>query len=791
MPSNDSPSSAAPAQVHFELDIAPGATVEVVATHDAGAAGPLVAPAQAPVPGPGPTAPGLAHVHLTVSVPPQATVRVSVTATAPGVQALPAPHQQSSPLAVFPTIQGWFARLQALPLATVLFVLGIGVYALTRLIGLEYFPIYFFADETSNVLYAEDLLARGLRDAQGQWLPLYFEAAALRWTPLLSVYVHLGSLIVFGKSLLVTRATSAVVTIVGSALVSLILRDVFKARYWWTGVLFMAIAPAWFLHSRTAFETAIMVAFFAGFLWCYLRYRTDDPRWLLPAVGLGAATFYTYSNGQTLMGATAVLLLLSDAGYHWQQRRWVAWALGLAALLAVPLIGFRLQHPEAFGNHLRAIDSFVFQDLPLLEKARRLLDTYLLGLSPFYWFFPHELDLPRHTMQGYGHLLLVTLPFTALGFGVCVWHWRSAPHRTLVLAALAVPVGAALVGVGITRVLAFVVPAALFAALGLETALAWLSHLPERWQGVGRFAQRFGPGLAFGLLAGGSLLMLRDALVNGPLWYRDYGLYGMQYGAKQIFVDTLPGLLREEPQTEFVLSSTWANGADAFVRFFLPREDWPRVPMRNVDYYLENPNDLSRVLLIMTPSEYAAAVNSGKFKRIEVVQVLPYPDGTPGFHFARLEYVDDVAAIFAAEIAARRQPVEEVFVLNGETLQISHSRLDMGEMHHIFDGDTFTLIRGMEANPFLLELRFPTARTLTGVGLDLGSMAQFEVVAEVYAGAEAPRVFRQTYRDLPPDPHVDLDFGGPQTVTRLRLLITNQQAGETTQIHVREVGLKP
>ena len=35
----------------------------------------------------------------------------------------------------------------------------------------------------------------------------------------------------------------------------------------------MAALPAWFLHSRTAFETVMMVGFYAVFVLAYLLYR--------------------------------------------------------------------------------------------------------------------------------------------------------------------------------------------------------------------------------------------------------------------------------------------------------------------------------------------------------------------------------------------------------------------------------------------------------------------------------------------------------------------------------------
>ena len=317
------------------------------------------------------------------------------------------------------------------------------------------------------------------------------------------------------------------------AAVGLILKLVFKARYWWVGVLLMAVAPAWFLHTRTGFETVMMVSFFACFLLCYLLYRTRSPRYLYPALLFGAATFYTYSNGQMIMAAAGSLLLLSDIRYHLRKWRTTLPGLALLAVLMIPLLSFRLSEPNALPQHLRAIDSYWFRAIPLQDKLVDFGKAYTYGLSPAYWFVPNDHDLVRHRMKGYGNLNTPLLPFLLIGVGLCLWKVRSAPHRAVLLAALATPVGAALVDISITRVLAFVVPASILSGLGLN----WLLSRLDR-----RVPQRLVAVVTFVVFAFAGIAMLRDALVQGPLWYRDYGLYGMQYGAKQLFQEVLPEL---------------------------------------------------------------------------------------------------------------------------------------------------------------------------------------------------------------------------------------------------------
>lgn len=70
-------------------------------------------------------------------------------------------------------------RLDALPSTRFnLILLGalIGVYALTRLIALDQFPIYFFSDEASIALIGRSAVQNGFVDGAGQLLPVYFEA---------------------------------------------------------------------------------------------------------------------------------------------------------------------------------------------------------------------------------------------------------------------------------------------------------------------------------------------------------------------------------------------------------------------------------------------------------------------------------------------------------------------------------------------------------------------------------------------------------------------------------------
>lgn len=720
---------------------------------------------------------------------------VAQSAESAAQPAIPA-RQASERMPVLPSNAGvWASRI-----AWVLFVLGLGVYLLTRLWGIERFPIFFFTDEATFALLAEDLLSRGLRDAQGAFLPLYFEVAGNRWTPVLAVYAHLPAVAIFGKSILATRTTAALVTLLCPIAVALSLKSVFRVRYWWAGALLVAVVPTWFLHSRTAFEWLMMASCYAGFLLSYLLYRTRSPKFLFAAILFGAFTFYNHASGQLVMAAATLFLLVSDFRYHLKNWRTILLGLLLVALLAIPILRFQAQHPGAMFTHLRAVDSYWFRDISLADKLRQFASTYLYGLSPAYWFVPNAHDLERHRMMGYGNLGFVMLPLVLLGVVLCLWRVRSPAHRAVLLAVLAAPAGAATAEVAITRMMAFVPPACIIAGLGLNLFLEWVG---KAWRPAserpGKLTARSGlvsgalTLIVFAGLSGASLWMLRDALKNGPTWYTNYELYGMQYGARQLFVEAIPEFLAEHPDRTVAVSPNWANGTDTFIRFFFPREQqFSRVQMRDVRWYMVDRRELSPdIEFVMTPEEYEQAKTSGKFESIDVDRTVPYPDGRVGFYFARLAYAGNLDEVLAKEREERSRPVIEQLELDGQSVQVSHSQLDIGLLPNAFDGDAYTLIRGLEANPLVFDFTFPQPRQIAGLSATFGSM-DFTLKISLYAdGAAEPVVYEQSFRGLPPDPTAEVLFDrGPTSVSRLRLEVLQLNAGTETHIHVREIKFK-
>lgn len=703
----------------------------------------------------------------------------SNAAPAPPAETAPAEEAAAEPEAplVTPGVRRPALAARAGLLITAAVVL---FYLFTRLYALNAYPIYFFSDEAIQATTAYDFLQSGLRDNFGTFLPPFFRNAD-RWNLSLSIYIHSVSVALFGVSIFVTRATSVVVSVLAVVAVMLTLRLFFNVRLWWAGALVLAAMPAWFTHSRTAFETVMMVAFYACFLCSYLMYRYRSPRYLPLAVLFGAATFYSYTNGQGVMLVSGGLLFLVDIRYHIQQRRALLLGILLAALLALPLVRFFQLQPDGVSEQLRLVDSVWTRDIPTAEKITTFLGNYFTGLSPLYWFTPNSIDFERHRMKDIAHVPTILFPFALIGFVACIRRWRSPAHRVVLIAMLAAPFTAAFSGIFVTRTLAMVVPLALLITLGLDEAVEWLRRRAPRIP--------YAPAVA-ALLVALNLGTMRAALVDGPTWFSDYGLHGMQWGTEQLFT-VIPPLLEESPDTRLLISPNWSNNADIFLRFFLDERQRERVRFGTIDPYANYKQEIDpHLVFVMPPDEYQRASTDPKFVISEPQQIIPYPDGRPGFYFVHARYSDTADAIFAAEIAERRRLREGSAAYAGQEITIRHSLLDGGSLPDLFDGDPFTLIRGFEANPFILELTLPEARSINEIALTVATM-DFSVTTVVTGADSIVRTYEQRFTGLPPDPQVVIALpDAPPQVRAISLTITDLKAGDRANIHIRELALR-
>jgi hypothetical protein len=385
----------------------------------------------------------------------------------------------------------------------------------------------------------------------------------------------------------------------------------------------------------------------------------------------------------------------------------------------------------------------------------------------------------RHVMGKYANLMTWTLPLVLGGVAIALRRIRQPEYRAVLACVLAIPLGGVVVGAGITRLLSMVVPASLLAAFALDAAADWL-------------ARRVGPRVVgAGIFLGLSLVsfgLLRDALVNGPLWDRNYGME-IPWGAPQVF-GAVKELIQEEPDVFVFVSPTWANGVDTLARFFLP--DGAPVDIANADRFTEHRQDLTdHMVLVLTASEYEAARTNPKLTDVRSEKLISYPDGSPGFYFVRMRYSDVADALVEQEQLERQRPITETVEVGGHLFTVEHPFLDSGTIQHMFDGDQYTLARGYEANPVILRITFDLPRPIHALVLTTGSMDIGLTVRLYPVGGGEPKVYSRDYPDLPDDPTVTLAFDQPpEQVERMDIEITQLGVVGPSKIHIREIELK-
>jgi len=282
--------------------------------------------------------------------------------------------------------------------------------------------------------------------------------------------------------------------------------------------------------------------------------------------------------------------------------------------------------------------------------------------------------------------------------------------------------------------------------------------------------------------------MTADALKNGPTWYEDYGLYGMQWGGETLF-EEIKAFMQAHPDKEIHLSPSWANGTDVIARFFLG--DPLPIQMGTIEPYTlyQLPLD-EQIVFVMTPEEYSWIPTTGKFTDVEVLQCLPYPNGKCGFYFVTLRYIDGVEEIFAREQAERRKPEQAELEIFGQKVRVSYSPLDIGDIAQVFDEDPKTFIRSFEANPLEITLSFSQPVELRGVSMLIGNAASRLVVEVTSPDSQTPLEFsaeigsQEAYRTLA------VPFGKALQVQSLCLRLYDLDQSEPGHVHLWEVSLQ-
>jgi Dolichyl-phosphate-mannose-protein mannosyltransferase len=168
--------------------------------------------------------------------------------------------------------------------------------------------------------------------------------------------------------------------------------------------------------------------------------------------------------------------------------------------------------------------------------------------------------------------------------------------------------------------------------------------------------------------------------------------------------------------------------------------------------------------------------------------------GLPVFYAATLRRDLALSSVPLLEQSpADQQLVSSPAQLDGQSIEVRHSPADIGSASDLFDKNADTLLRGRDANPLVLELRFAQPRDVTTLGLHLATMPRFQIKVGLTREDGTTANVEQSFHDLPADPQVELSMPGVvQRVRMLRIEIYDQQpaSSDGPHIHVRDVQVR-
>jgi hypothetical protein len=113
----------------------------------------------------------------------------------------------------------------------------------------------------------------------------------------------------------------------------------------------------------------------------------------------------------------------------------------------------------------------------------------------------------------------------------------------------------------------------------------------------------------------------------------------------------------------------------------------------------------------------------------------------------------------------------------------------MNEIGHIFDGDTTTLIRTLEANPLKLILTFPQPIKINSVTLWIGGTPTRISITALLADEKLVSVVREASQSNVVR-QIALPFAQALTADQFQIEVLSTDTGEIAHVHLWEVILE-
>ncbi|NDC37350.1 MAG: hypothetical protein EBZ48_04785 [Proteobacteria bacterium] len=582
-------------------------------------------------------------------------------------------------------------------------VLAGTVYLALNFLQLASFPPYLFCDEAVVAVDAHSLLSSG-RDIFGQPWPLFFRGLG-DYALSLTVYMQLPFDLLFGMTVWSVRARSACISLLGvlamSALAMRFCNRAHRQVALWMVVILLAVTPAWFINSRTGFEYITAAVFYLGFIYWYLRGAHESGcSWYLAAVS-AALCFYSYTpaRGWVLFGA--LVLGVVNAPLHIRRWRATLTALALFVALLAPFLVLLWLHPEMASKRLVSLGVASVWDLFAKADYGKLLDNYVLIQNPFFWFSQqHSGWMLRHSVPGLSLIPSWLAPLCVVGAASILFRITRLENRSIVALWIVAPLPAALLEANSSRCL----------NVGCLYLLLSLVGMIVVWNGVLQVAARVRREVVAATY--GQYLLCTGLLwyagwfgsyvfTTVPKLYDDYGFYGLQYGAPQVYeaINTY----RKENKSVLVASHLF-NAGHIFIPFFIPPRAQPGVKIFDFEGVCKSNAPWPTDTVVFASAQALAEMRAtGCPITWEELEVIKDPKGAALFKAVYLRKSELFAAWMAAQLKKRLEPVRTTLAWHHQILSVQHPQFDIGDFSSLVDGNELTIARTKQINPALIR----------------------------------------------------------------------------------------
>ena len=322
----------------------------------------------------------------------------------------------------------------------VIILLAIAVLFVLYINGLSKNPPGFYVDE-SGIAYNAYLIGHTGRNEFGVRFPLFFQFYTSGWTQWANptqIYLLAIPFLVFKPSIWLARVYSAGWVFAGCLMLGFLAKQISGRRRIGAIVALCALATPWLFEvGRLVFETFFYPMALVLFL-IAVHYAQRKQIWNWLTVGTVAATLmlltYTYTIGRLLGPLLAfglVLFATNKDRLIGIGKTWLAYGVTL-----VPLIVFRLQHPEALTQRFYLI-SYIKPETPWREILPKFIRRYLEDFSLISLLLDGDGNPRHHMPTSLGSFLIGVFILALIGLViVIVRHWRDPWWRFILFGTL-------------------------------------------------------------------------------------------------------------------------------------------------------------------------------------------------------------------------------------------------------------------------------------------------------------------------------------------------------------------